>query len=128
MIRCGKALIALIIMGLLVMPSAVGAQGLPIPIEKAVLPGVSTIQYAGQTFVFTTSVGLKVRFHAISAGEFEMEVRSLQGHGSGHPNASSPTDEIVIDWKEFNQRLLDGDASKLPWDGLLNTEGGWTEK
>ena len=126
---CGKALIALILIGLMVMPSAVFSQAMPVPLDTAVLPGVSTIQYAGQTFVFTTSVGLKVKFRAISMSEFEMEVRALPGHTSSHSgSATSSTEEIVINWKDYNQNILDGDTSKLPWDGILTTEGGWTEK
>ena len=128
--HCGKALIALFLIGLLVVPATGFAQGMPLPVERAVLPGVTTIQYAGQTFVFTTSVALKVRFEASSQTQFEMSVRSLAG---GHPGAgASPSsgglEEIVIDWKDFNQVVLDGDSSKLPWDGLFGTEGGWTEK
>jgi hypothetical protein len=123
------AVIACLVMSLLAMPVTLLGEQLPAPAEKSIYPGITTIQYAGQTFVFTSSTSLRVNFHMVTLTTFEITVRTTASRGTGGPQGSSPaTDQLVINWKNFNADIYDDEPPSAPWTGLVDTEGGWTEK
>ena len=127
--RLTAAITVCLVLSFMLIPAALVADQLPVPMEKSVFPGVTTIQYAGQTLVFTTSTALKVSFRANTANEIEVTVKA-SGTRSTDPYSTTgeTTDQLVINWKNFNQDIYDGQPPTQPWTGVLNTEGGWTEK
>jgi hypothetical protein len=63
----------------------------------------------------------------ISFSEIELQVLGRGGGGAqGAPAGNGET--LQIDWETFDERLYDGEPPSETWTGILNTEGGWTEK
>jgi hypothetical protein len=122
--RYAKALIALLVVCSLVLPSALLSQQLAVPVNKSILPGVTNIEYAGQTLVFTSSVALRVKLQMVSLKEIELTVLSRPGEAQGAPAQGGG---LQIWWENWDEELYDGEPPDS-WTGILNTEGGWTEK
>lgn len=118
-----RALAAAVLVLLLVTPTVLVGQKLPAPMERTILPGVTTIQYGGQTLIFTTAVTLHAKFKPITSG-FELRFKSHSGYGGEAPSGGLG---VQIFWEEQNQYIYDGDAP-LGWTIITLTEGGWTEK
>ena len=127
--RLTGAIIVGLLVALLAVPVGLFAQQLPVPVEKSVFPGTTTLQYAGQTFVFTSSVQLRVSFKANTDKEIEITVRAAASRSTDpYSSTGSQTEQLVINWKNFNEDIYNGNPPTQPWTGVLNTEGGWTEK
>jgi hypothetical protein len=115
----------------LIAPLPASSQGLLVPVDKVVVPGVSTVQYAGQTFVVNSPIVLYLEFRPVSANEFELTVKtdkSGSGGAMGGAQGEEETLQLVITWKNFNQDIYDDQPPLEPWTGLLDLEGGFAEK
>lgn len=125
-----KAVTTCLVMALLVLPITVVADEysqMPRTMDKAIFPGVTTVQFAGHTLVFNTDGYLRVKLSRVGPGQVELTVipKSLPGEGESL-NYSAST--LVINWQNFNETIYDGSVPSASWGGVLDTEAGWTEK
>ena len=116
---------ALMLVVALMSPGFLTAQQLPMPMQKIIYPGATTVEYASETLVFTTSVPLAAKFQFVSASEIEVSVRT---HSSGRAGSYAPGNMLRIYWQEEDLWLYDGEPPDEEWIGILQTEGGFTEK
>lgn len=106
----------------------IGAHGdqLPAPMVKKIPAGTTVVQYYGQALRFTTQDPLRLQFDPLSPETFRLTVR-VMGGGSG-PGAGYNVLDIF--WTDFGTTVYNGPPppSNEPWQGVLNTESGFTEK
>jgi hypothetical protein len=119
--------LALLVVTALVLPGVAGAEQLPIPKDTVIYPGVTSINYAGQTFEFTTTVTLYARFAATISGEIQITVKTAPSHRHGGAAAPSVA-QLRIYWLEGDEVLYEGEPPSEEWTGVVLTEGGFTEK
>jgi hypothetical protein len=117
--------LALMLVVALVSPGFLMAQQLPMPMQKIIYPGATTVEYASETLVFTTSVPLLAKFHFISANEIEVSVRT---HAGGRAGTNAPGNMLRIYWQDEDRIIYEGEPPEEEWTGILLTEGGFTEK
>ncbi|UCG50654.1 MAG: hypothetical protein JSW58_10630 [Candidatus Latescibacterota bacterium] len=120
-----RILLAFVLAVVLASPGALMAQQLPLPMQKAIPQGITTVEYAQQTLVFTTSVPLIANFQFISENEIEVRVRT---RSSGQQGGNAPGNILRIWWEEGDEFIYDGEPPEEEWSGILLTEGGFTEK
>ncbi len=101
-------------------------QQLPAPKIEAIFPGVTRIDYAGQTFVFTTTVKLSATFQSASFDRIQLHVKTNYSPAEGM--ALAPGQMLRIYWEEGDEDLYDGMPPEGGWTGFVLTEGGLTEK
>ena len=101
-------------------------QALPAPKTEAIFPGVTRINYAGQVFVFTTTVRLSATFLSVGFDRIQIQVKTNYTLAEGMSLA--PGQMVRIYWEEGDENLYDGDPPENGWMGLVLTEGGLTEK
>jgi hypothetical protein len=118
-------ILALMLVVALVSPGFLMAQQLPMPLQKTIYPGITTVEYASQTLVFTTSVTLLAKFQFVSANEIEVSIRT---HTGGRAAANAPGSMLRIYWQDEDLDIYDGEPPDDEWTGILLTEGGFTEK
>jgi hypothetical protein len=113
------------LLALLAVPFGVFADQIAAPVEKKVQVGTSVVHYAGQSLRFTTPVALIVKLSPVSATEFRLVVSE---YGANGPSAGYLVVEIY--WEDFGSDVYTGPPppESEPWDGVLNTESGFTEK
>jgi len=121
-----RFLVAGIALALLLMPLAILADQLPLPLEKKVPAGVTSVTYMNQTLRFTTAVPLVVKFEALSANQIRLTVRTYNSSSGGAQGSSSSTTSIY--WEDWNNDVYDGPPPTGTWEGILYTESGFTEK
>ncbi|MDH3215660.1 MAG: hypothetical protein OEN01_05105 [Candidatus Krumholzibacteria bacterium] len=122
-----KVLIALTIIAFLIVPSTVISQQLPVPVEKSVFPGVTTIQYAGHTLVFTTSVALKVKLRPVDSTKIILAFKAYSRDQLQGPATAAGPGQTVVFWENTGEEIYN-DAAPGEWNEIPLTEGGWTEK
>jgi hypothetical protein len=119
-----RLLVASVMLAVLLVPLASMSDQLPAPLIKTVYPPQETIYYAGQTLKFTTPVPLKVSLIALEPGRVQLKFKAAPGGGG-----SAPASTLQIDWENWGREIFNGDPPKTePWDGILLTESGFTEK
>ena len=123
-----RAFLAVLLVTVLALPGLLVAQQVPVPVQKAVFPGVTTVNYAAQTFVFTTTVKLSAKFEAAFPNEIRITVKTAPSHRSGGALAPSGQPQLRIYWLEGDEILFEGDPPENPWSDIVLTEGGFTEK
>ncbi|MEE9270393.1 MAG: hypothetical protein V3V49_09035 [Candidatus Krumholzibacteria bacterium] len=128
--RATRAIIALAAIGLLVAPSLLVAGKLAFPVEKTVLPGVTTVRYAGKTLTFTTEVAIQIKFSMPAQGEVDVKFRLHPNWTAWPPppGAAPAAEELTIYWDDLGTDIYGGVAPTPDWGDILLTEGGWTEK
>ena len=109
----------------LVVAVATYAEQLPVPKTEAVFPGVTRVQYVGQTFVFTTTVKLSAKFEVISDNQIQIKVKTALT--PREMTALAPGEMLRIYWEDGDETLFDGTPPE-EWTGFVLTEGGLTEK
>jgi len=120
-----RKLSAVLVVVALAVAVAAFADQLPVPKTEAVFPGITRVNYVGETFVFTTTVKLSARFEVISDNQIRIKVKtSLTPREMG---ALAPSDMLKIYWEDGDQTLFDGTPPD-EWTGIVLTEGGLTEK
>lgn len=126
--KCGtRAISALLIIAFLVVPALPSAQQLAKPIDRSVFPGVTTLQYANQTLVFTTPVPLRVKLEVLPSGVIQLRFRAQTSLRSGLSSTSSTSGQTIIFWQEAAEELYNGTPPQ-DWTDVPFGEGGWTEK
>ena len=116
---------ALMLVVALVSPGFLMAQQLPMPMQKIIYPGATTVEYASETLVFTTSVPLLAKFQFVSVNEIEVSVRT---HTGGRAGTNAPGNMLRIYWQDEDRIIYEGEPPEEEWAGILLTEGGFTEK
>ena len=105
------------------------ADQLPVPLEKDIIPGITHLSYAGQSFVFETSVLIHVSFVSKGFTFIELKFKTQPAAGSrGGASQASPDDQIAIHWNEWEVDIYTGPPPLEEWEGILHTESGFTEK
>jgi hypothetical protein len=122
-----RAISALLIIAFLTVPSLAASEELAVPIERGIYPGVTTIQYADQTLVFTTAVPLKIKLRVASAGHVELSFKKADSRDQGRGMAGAATGQTIIFWEQAAEDVYSGFAPDSWYDIPLG-EGGWTEK
>jgi hypothetical protein len=122
-----RAISALLIIAFLSVPSLVASEQLVVPIERGIHPGVTTIQYASQTLVFTTAVPLKIKLRVATAGHIELSFKKTNSRDQGQGMAGASTGQTVIFWEQAAEDIYSGFAPDSWYDIPLG-EGGFTEK
>ena len=121
-----RLLVVSVVLATVLMPLTALADGLPAPLDKKLTPGVHTISYAGQQLRFTTPVSLIVRFEPVSMVEIKLTVRGY-GVPSGAQGAAGAA--LNIFWENYYDDVYNGPPPMDDdWEGILNTESGFTEK
>lgn len=123
--RGAKFISALMIVALVAVPVLLSAQQLAVPVDRSVFPGVTTIQYANQTLVFTTPVALRVKLAVLPSGVIQLRFKAQTTASAGQRSAS--LGQTVIFWQQAAEDLYNG-APPGTWVDLPFGEGGWTEK
>jgi hypothetical protein len=101
---------------------------MPAPLEKTIFPGQSTILYAGQTLKFTTDVPLKLSLVPMGPDKILMKFKAHPGY-TGDGSAAPLSTNVFVFWDNWNNEIYNGPPPMgEAWEGLLNTESGFTEK
>ena len=125
--RSVRAISALLIIAFLTVPSLAVSDQLAVPLERGIQPGVTTVQYANQTLVFTTAVPLKIKLSVASDGHVELTFKKAATRDVGQGMAGASTGQTIIFWEQASQDIFEGFAPDS-WTDIPLGEGGWTEK
>jgi hypothetical protein len=114
-------------LALIVLPLIAFATGIPLPMEKKVQAGVSTVTYAGQDFRFSTPVTLVVKFEPITETTFRMR---FWQYGAAEIPANAAVAAVDVDWTTWGSDVYDGSPPSVsnPYDNVFFSESGFTEK
>lgn len=123
-----RVVLAMVLVALLMVPSASMSDRLPAPYQTVVPPGQTQIDYAGQILKFTTDVPLKVSFLPLEPGKIKLTFKALPQRDGGGNVPASGWDNVEIFWENWNNEIYDGPPPEDPWQGILLTESGFTEK
>lgn len=108
-------------------PATVLSDQLPAQLNQSIFPGITEVTYAGENFVFNTSVAIHVSFTAMGPTRIELTFKVL-GQRGGEGNVPQQEDQIQIDWLDWDTELFSGSPPTDPWGIILDTESGYTEK
>jgi len=123
-----RAISALLIIAFLTVPSLAVGQQLAAPVEKSIFPGVTTVQYANQTLVFTTTEPLKIKLQVMPAGHVQLSFKKAPSRTTqGQQGMATAAGQTVIFWEQAAESVYNGTAGE-GWFDIPLTEGGWTEK
>ena len=120
-----KTILAGIFVALILFPLAAVSDQLPAPLERNIFPGVSVIDYAGQTFTFTTDVPLQVILLPLDQTRIQLKFKFRGGMPSGSAPVAA---NVEIFWENWDNEIYSGTAPSSWWIGILLTESGFTEK
>jgi hypothetical protein len=120
-----RVISALIVVAFVAAPALLSADQLAKPVDRSVFPGVTTIQYANQTLVFTTPVALRVKLSVLPNGSIQLRLKAQSTQSAGQ--RSSSLGQAVVFWQEGAQDIFNG-APPGDWVDVPFGEGGWTEK
>jgi hypothetical protein len=120
-----KLLVVSVTLAVVLLPIATLSGDLAEPLKKVVNPPQETIHYSGQTLKFTTSVPLKVTLMDMGNGKILLKFRSEGVLPGGNAPSSN---EVIVDWEDWNNKIYNGAAPDDPWSVYLLTESGFTEK
>lgn len=117
-------------LGLALLVCAVSAYGdqILMPLETKVRVGETTVDYAGQSFRFTTSVPLFVRFDSISSSQIQYKVKVQAGYPIPSAPAGTVENSVEIYWVNSATDIYSGGAPSGTLEGILNTEGGFVDR
>jgi hypothetical protein len=105
-------------------------------VHKDILPGVTYESFAGQHFRFETTVPIRVSFKSKSPTHIILKFKML--HSSEYNSEKtgkvrgqrlySEGDYIIIAWEDWASDIYNGAPPSGIWEGILDTESGFTEK
>ena len=123
----GKILATSAVLALVLMPLIAFGEAMPLPLEKKISAGVTTVQYANQDFRFSTPVALVIKFDPISETSFRMR---FWQYNSAEVPASSAVTVVDVDWTTWGNDVYDGapPPEASPYDNVFYSESGFTEK
>ena len=120
-----RLLVASVMLAVLLVPLASMSDQLYAPMTKTVFPPQETINYGGQTLKFSTDVPLKISLEVVAPGKIRLKFKAHPGTGGNAPAATT----VNIFWEDWSNEIYNGSAPVTePWDGILLTESGFTEK
>ena len=109
----------LLALGILVLagsPPVANAQEMPL--EKTA-SGAIEITYGGQTFRVSATVPVRIRFELVSPTDIKLTFVSDTG-ASGR---------VTVYWLDFEKYIYTGQMPvSIPWEGTLDTEGGFVDR
>lgn len=89
-----------------------------IPLEKS-NSGTWSVEYAGQHFRVNSTVSVRIRFELVGSTQIKLTFVSE----SGVPG------RVSIYWVEFTKYIYTGPIpTSEPWEGTLDTEGGFVDR
>ena len=90
-----------------------------LPLEK-ISSGQSAVEYAGQHFKISSTAQVKVRFELITPTQIKLTFYTENVSGA----------RVTVYWEEFSKVVYAGPipTSAEPWEGILNTEGGFVDR
>lgn len=117
-------------LGLVLLVCAVSASGdeLLLPLETKVRAGETIVDYAGQSFRFTTSVPLFIRFDCISPSQIQYKVRVQAGYPIPTAPAGTVENSVEFYWVTSDTDIYSGGVPTGTLEGILNTEGGFVDR
>ena len=122
-----KLLVFLLVVAVL-MPTAALSDQLPDRMEKTLYPGRTDVSYAGQNFVFDTTVIIHVTFIPLELNKIELTVKVRPTRSEPGGGQTQSEEMLSIDWLNWNDLLYSGTPPTSPWGIILDTESGYTEK
>ncbi len=125
--RIQKISLVCLLIFIISVPATVLSDQLPAKLEQSVFPGVTEITYAGENFVFDTTVSIHVTFTALGPTRIELKFKVLAQRSVGG-NIPAQENQIQIDWLNWDTELYSGSPPTDPWGVILDTESGYTEK
>jgi hypothetical protein len=91
------------------------------PVEKKAPNGVTTLTYGGQTFRVTASAQVIIRFEEISPTLIRISLIADE--------ETIGNSKISMYWVDFQTYIYVGLIPlDIPWEGTLNTEGGFVDR
>lgn len=108
--------LALVLAASVIAPVAIADE---IPLEKT-SSGTWAVEYNGHHFRVNSTAPVKVRFELLSPTEIKLTFLA----------ESSASGRVSIYWVEFQKYVYNGPIpqSTEPWEGTLNTEGGFVDR
>ncbi|HEX6790234.1 MAG TPA: hypothetical protein VF247_02900 [Candidatus Krumholzibacteria bacterium] len=90
-----------------------------LPLEKS-SSGTFSVEYANQHFRISSTVAVKVRFEQLAPDLVKLTFYS----------ESSAAGKVSVYWVEQSKTIYSGPVptSFEPWEGTLNTEGGFVDR
>ena len=89
------------------------------PLEKTAA-GATTLTYAGQTFRVNATAAVKIRFEMLTPTTMRITMVSEDGVSPG---------KLSLYWVDFQKSIYLGTIPiSPPWEGTLNTEGGFVDR
>ena len=90
-----------------------------LPLEK-ISSGTWAVEYAGQHFKVASQVPVKLRFEYLSPTQIKLTITSEHVGGG----------KVTVYWEEFEKFVYQGPVptSAEPFEGILNTEGGFVDR
>lgn len=90
-----------------------------LPLEKS-SSGTWSVEYANQHFRINSTVAVTVRFELLSPTDIKLTLYSATGQSG----------KVSVYWVEFQKYIYSGPTptSMEPWEGTLNTEGGFVDR
>jgi hypothetical protein len=114
---------------LLLIPLVAASQELPTKVQKYIPKGTTQVDYAGESFLFVTTVPLQVTFAPAGENKIRLTFRTVApARGVGGPKISLYENYVQVHWIEWNTDVFSGEPPEGAWSGILDTESGYTEK
>ena len=90
-----------------------------IPLEKS-NSGTWSVEYAGHHFRISSTVPVKVRFEFVTSTQVKLTFF----------NETGMSGRVSIYWVEFQKYIFTGPVPTAtePWEGTLDTEGGFVDR
>jgi len=90
-----------------------------IPVEKS-NSGTWSVEFDNQHFRVVSTATVKVRFEQVAPNQIRLRIYSETGAQG----------KVSVYWVEFQKYLYNGPipSSMEPWEGTLNTEGGFVDR
>jgi hypothetical protein len=120
-----KLFVVATLLAVVLVPIDTMSDELAVPLSKKVLPPGETIQYAGQSLKFDTTVPLRVRLLDMGPGRVRLTFWAI---GGGTPGDAPASLELIVKWLNWNNEIYSGSAPLTAWQVDLLTESGFTEK
>jgi hypothetical protein len=123
-----KASLVFLLVISVMIPAIALSDVLPDRMEKTLYPGKTDVSYAGQNFVFDTTVIIHITFIPLEINKIELKVKVRPTRSESGGDAPLSEEMLCIDWLNFNDQLYNSTPPTAPWGIIIDTESGYTEK
>ena len=121
------SLVFLLVIAVMIPTIALSDQ-LPDRMEKTLYPGRTDVAYAGQNFVFDTTVIIHITFIPLDINRIELMVKVRPTRDEPGGGGTQSEEMLCIDWLNWNNVLYNSTPPTGPWGIIIDTESGYTEK